>query len=565
MPLPLRPYQAKLKTDVQQAWAAGARNVLMRLDTGGGKTVIIADLHAEHRGASAVIAHRHELVGQLSQALARLGVQHNLIASSASRRGIVQAHMLELGRCFYNPSALVGVCSIDTLTKAKDVTAWASRVTLWTTDEGHHVVEGNKWHRGLELFTHPEVRGLLPSATPARADGKGLGREWDGVADVMVQGPPMRWLIEEGYLTDYRVVCATSDMELLESEVGASGDWSTVKLRAAVRGSHIVGDIVKSYKEWCAGMRHITFTPDRETALEVLAEYRREGVRAEVLTGETEPGLRRSILKRFESGEIDELVVVDIVSEGFDMPAVQAGSFGRKTMSLATYMQQFGRMLRPLYAKGYDLSTREGRLAAIANSVKPFAWVIDHVGNFLQHGPPDRPRPWTLAARGDKRAGSRGIPLTSCGACFRPYERVEPACPYCGAEPEPPEPGSRARPETVDGDLALLSPETLAALRGAVESVDRHPDFYRQELAAKHAPAIGIMAHVKRFAERQDAQSQLRAVMDLWAGRLHAAGASDRKIQRAFFHTFGTDVLSALVLGADDADALRNRIEEAMR
>lgn len=541
--IPLRPYQQALKGEVTAAWAAGARNVLMRLDTGGGKTVIIGDLHREHQGASAVIAHRQELVSQLSLAMARVGVQHNLIASQPVRRAIAADHMATLGRCFYNPAARCAVASVDTLIRAQGLEAWAAQVTLWTTDEGHHVVEGNKWHRALGMFTHPQVRGLLPTATPSRADGKGLGRHADGVADIMVQGPPMRWLIDEGFLTDYRMVCVESDLQLLEEDIGASGDWSTAQLRAATRESHIVGDIVAEYLKWGAGKQWVTFTSDTETALEVTNAYLAAGVRAALLNGKTDGGLRRQILRRFEQREIQQLVVVDIVSEGFDMPAIEGASFGRKTASLATYMQQFGRTLR----------TMPGKQRAI---------IIDHVGNFLRHGPPDRPRPWTLDRRERRSSGSGGIPLRVCLECFQVSERSDVCCTHCGADWPPP--ASRSTPAAVDGDLSELDAETLAALRGAVDEVDRHHDFYRQELAAKHMPPVGIMANVKRFVERQEAQAHLRDAMAAWGGILHARGRSDREIQRAFFLTWGVDVLTAMSLGVGDADKLRERIEASL-
>ena len=84
----LRPYQLTLKNDVYQAWNQGAKNVLMRLDTGGGKTVILSEIATEVPGPWAIIAHRHELVGQLSIALARNGVHHDLIASETTIRAI---------------------------------------------------------------------------------------------------------------------------------------------------------------------------------------------------------------------------------------------------------------------------------------------------------------------------------------------------------------------------------------------------------------------------------------------------------------------------------------------
>ena len=559
----LRPYQIDLANKVRHAWAGGARNVLMRLDTGGGKTVILGDLHQKHPGASAVIAHRQELVSQLSVALGRVGVQHNLIASQPVRRAIAAGHMAEFGRCYYNPGAKCAVASVDTLIRAEGLEPWARQVTFWTTDEGHHVVEGNKWHRALELFTHPEVKGLLPTATPARADGKGLGRHADGVADAMVEGPPMRWLIEQGFLTDYRMVCVETQLQLLEENIGASGDWSTAQLREADKKSTIVGDTIAEYKKWAMGRLCVTFTSNTETAVEITRAFQAAGIRAATLTGETDDGLRRQMLRQFAARELEQLVVVDIVSEGFDMPAIQCAIFDRKTASLATYMQQFGRALRPMYAPGYDLNTAPGRLAAIAAGPKPMALIIDKVGNFLRHGPPDRPRPWTLDRRDRKSRQSGGIPLRVCLECFQPSERTEICCRWCGADW--PEPASRSSPQAVDGDLTELDPATLAALRGAVDEADMHPDFYRVKLAAANMPPIGIMANVKRFADRQDAQVHLRDVMDLWAGRLHARGRSDRQIQREFFHTWGLDVLSAMALGAEDADKLRNRIEEALR
>lgn len=525
---------------MRRAWSQGAQNVVMRLDTGGGKTVVLSDIVDSHQGAAAVIAHRHELVSQLSVALARNGVRHNLIAAKSTRQAIVAEHMAEFGRSFYDPGSRHAVASVDTLVKADGLDAWNAQVTLWVTDEGHHLVRDNKWHTVMSRFTHPQVRGLLPTATPRRADGKGLGRHADGVADAMVQGPPMRWLIEQGYLTDYRIVCPTTDMELLESDIGASGDWSPAKLRAAAKGSRIVGDVVGSYQRFARGLLGVTFCPDTETAGEIQRAYEAAGVPAGLLTGKTLPGPRRATLRAFRERRLLQLVVVDIVSEGFDMPAIECASFARKTASLATYMQQFGRTLRPMAGKDKAL-------------------IIDHVGNFVHHGPPDRPRDWSLS-RGEKRTSAGGgIPLRICLSCVQPYERVKKACPWCGAPA--PEPVARNAPAMVDGDLAELDADTLARLRGAVDALDMPLETYRETLAASGVPPIGQMAHVKRRHAAQEAQRALRDAMGRWGGAQRALGLTDSEMQRKFFFTFGLDVLSAMALGTDEADALRGRID----
>ncbi len=556
----LRPYQHDLAGDIRAAWAGGAQNVLARLDTGGGKTIVNSTLMGEHNGASCTFAHREPLVFQLSLSLAGAGLRHNVIASQSTRRAIAAEHLAVYGRSYYEPGARAAVASVDTLIRATGLEGWASQVTQWACDEGHHLVNDNKWHRAISMFTHPACRGLLWTATPSRADGKGLGRHTGGVADVMVQGPPMRWLIEEGYLTDYQVVCPTSDIVRLVGDVGASGDWSQAQLKKAAHESQIVGDVVRSYLQFARGKLGITFCTDVDTANATTAAYLAAGVTAATITGETDAGVRRAMLRRFAAREIMQLVAVDIISEGFDLPAVEVCSFGRITQSLALYMQQFGRALRPIYAAGFDLSTRAGRLAAIAASSKPWALIIDHVNNFLHHGPPDRPRPWSLGGMPRKPRGEV-LSLRACAnpACAKPYERAEPACPYCGAEPDPP--AGRSSPAQVDGDLTLLDAATLARLRGEVETVDMSRDDYVAGLVAKGCPKIGLAANARRHGEQQEAQAALRSAMARWAGPVHRDGHGDRYIQRLFFLTFGVDVVSAQALSAADAETLRLRIE----
>lgn len=565
----LRPYQTKLVTEVRQAWAAGARNVLMRLDTGGGKTMCLSELIQANQGASVAIAHRNELVSQLSLALARNGVVHDLIAARSTCREIAAEHVAVFGRTYYQPGARCRVASIDTLTRADGLTSWGSQVTLWVTDEGHHVVEDNKWHKGLQLFSHPSCLGLLPTATPSRADGKGLGRPslgGSGVADVMVEGPSMRWLIEQGYLTDYEVVCPESDLAaiLQAMPVGASGDWSPKKLREAAKRSHIVGDVVSTYSRWAPGRLGVTFAPDVDTAKEITAAYLAAGVRAATLTGDTDSGVRRNMLKRFERRELDVIVAVDIISEGFDLPAIEVINMARKTESLAMYRQMFGRELRPVYAPGHDLDTQAGRIAAIAASSKPVAMLIDQVGNWARHGAPDRPIPWSLANR---ERGARGksdmIPSRVCTRCVRPYERFYTACPWCG-EPVP-EPVARSSPAVVEGELIKLDAATLAQMRAEVIDVNQTREAILQNLAARNVPSQYLGAQANKVEESLAAQRELRDAMGRYGGVHHASGLTDAEIQKRFWFEFGTDVLSAQALGKSDAHALREQIEEKLR
>lgn len=539
-----RPDQWQFIGDVYSAWQQGAQNVCGVAATGFGKTVCLAQIVEQHDGGSCIIAHRQELVGQISLMLARYGVRHNIVASDATTREIAKSHVSEFQACYYSPSARCAVASVDTLVRRDGLEQWAAGVTLWIVDEGHHLVRDNKWARAIELFGNPAVRGLLPTATPNRADGKGLGRHADGVADVMVQGPPMRWLIEQGFLTDYRVVCVESDLTMIGQEVSASGDYSPAKLRDAAAKSRIVGDLVDNYLRFGRGLLNIAFTTDTETAAKSTAAYRAAGVRAECLTGKTNDAIRRHILRQFAAREIEVIVAVDIISEGFDLPAIECVQFARPTESLGLYMQQFGRALRPMPGKEKAL-------------------IIDHVGNVVRHLPPDRPRLWTLDRR-EKRGKSRPtdeIPLRVCASCFEPYEAIYRTCPGCGYYPEP---AARSAPEMVDGDLAEMSPDVLAALRGQVEYADRSVDEERARLAATGLHHVGTLSGAKRHAETLEARDALRSAMALWGGKWHALGHDDPQIQRRFFLSFGVDVLTAQTLRRAETEALCARILEAL-
>lgn len=541
-----RPDQWEFIGKVYDAWNQGAQNVLGRADTGFGKTVCLGQLVEHNQGAACVMAHRQELVGQISLMLARYGIPHNVIAADATTRSIAASHVQELGQCFYRPSAPVAVAGVDTLVRREIPEHWARQVTLTIPDEAHHVVRGNKWADAMGLF--PNARAFMPTATPARADGKGLGRHADGLADVMVQAPPMRWLIEQGHLTDYRIVCVESDLRrILESQKpGASGDWSPQQGKAAAEKSRIVGDLVQNYLRFALGLRTVVFTTDTDTAAKTTAAYRAAGIRAECLTGKTHDHLRRDILRKFAAGEVDVIVAVDIISEGFDLPAMECVQFGRPTESLGLYMQQFGRALRPMPGKGRAL-------------------IIDHVGNVARHLPPDRPRVWSLdrrESRGKANKAEDQIPVRVCVACFEPYDAIYRECPHCGHYPEP---QARSGPRHVDGDLHELDEMTLRALRGEIAFAERTIEQERERLSSSGLHHVGVMAGVKHHAEALEARAALRAAMELWGGRWHAIGETDSQIQRRFYHSFGgIDVATALTLKRAEAAALTERIRNAL-
>lgn len=531
MTLILRDYQQDLKQRIYGAWQAGARNVLGVLPCGGGKTAIFSNIIAEHTCATVAIAHRSELVSQMSVALARNGVRHRVIGPSTLVKNVVQCHMMTVGVSYYDANARCAVASVQTLVGRDPNDAWFRNVGLWVTDEVHHLLADNQWGTAVAMF--PNARGLGVTATPVRADGKGLGSHADGLIDTMVSGPDMRWLIDNGYLSGYRIFAPPNDLHLEAVPVTASGDYSPEPLRAAVHRSHIHGDVVDHYLKVTPGKLGVTFAVDIESATELAAAYRAAGVPAEVLTGKTPANIRYKLLAMFARGEIKQLCTVDIVSEGFDLPSVEVCSMARPTQSYGLFVQQFGRAIRPL----------EG---------KTTAYILDHVGNVLRHGLPDAPRVWSLDRRERRRSGTGDatVLIHICPACTGAYERFRDACPYCGHHPEP---VGRSTPEQVIGDLAELTPEALARLRGQIA----HSEELRIPYDVSHEAVSAIR---RRHRERLAAQAALRERMALWGGAQTAAGLTLSEAQRKFYIEHGIDVASAQMLNATDATELMERI-----
>ncbi len=543
MTIQLRPYQTDLIGRTYDSYRSGNRNVLAVLPTGGGKSVIVSQviLDGHQQGLSeCVIAHRNELVGQMSLHVARRGIPHRIIASKSSVSQITAEHRREFGRSFINPDARCSVVSVDTLVaRADTLTAWAAQVNRWTIDEAHHVLRGNKWGKAVAMF--PNAYGLGVTATPKRADGMGLGEHHDGVFTDMILGPNMRDLIDIGSLSDYEIAVPESDFEIDDGTLAPSGDWSSKRMREASKRSHIVGDVVTEYQRRALGKRAICFATDVETAGEMAQRFNDAGITAAAVSAKTPTEVRNDYIRRFRDGRVTVLVNVDLFGEGFDVPAVEVVIMARPTASLAVYLQQFGRALRPLDGKPYGL-------------------VIDHVSNWKRHGFPDKPHIWTLDRR-DKRAKREPDPddieLTACRSCSRPYERCLPACPYCGEAPPVPEGGARSI-EQVDGDLMLLDRATLAQMRAALQL--EAPGDVLERVTAAAGPLAGKGAANKQI-ERHGAQARLQAAIEQWAGVRRAVGESDATIYRRFFLTTGVDVLSAMTGKRAEMDSLADRIE----
>lgn len=552
----LRTDQQQFDYEMDAAHASGSRNVLGVAVTGFGKSVVMSHrVKKRHMlGASEiVIAHRRELVSQMSGHVARVGIPHRVIASKDTISQIINEHRREFGRSFINPDAHTAVAGVDTiLARADTLRKFLNNIDRWYQDEAHHCVgndwmggtrPGNKWGRAISLM--PNATGEGYTASPIRSDGLGLGVHHDGPFAQMVLGPTMRQTIDAGNLCDYQIAREVPDagIDVTDEDLTGSGDYSPAKLKLKADRSRIVGDVPQQYVKHAFGKRAICFATDVENAGKIAEKFNAIGIPSAAVSAETPSDVRAEYIRRFRDGRIWVLVNVDLFGEGFDVPACEVVIMARPTASLGLYLQMFGRALRLMSGKLYGL-------------------IIDHVGNIKRHGLPDKPHAWTLDrrdSRGKKTDDPDLIPQTACKTCTRPYARILRACPWCGAVPPLPPPAGRTI-EMVDGDLELLDMAACAAMRAATVLDD--PADVKARVAGAAGGAAATFQANKSMAKHA-AQNRLKLAYAQFAAIRRMSGETDSAIHRRLYLALGMDMLTALNAdrSAGDYESTAGKIE----
>ena len=388
----LRAYQRADLDCIIAAFNEGVRRILYTLPTGGGKTVIFTDLAREVDAAGLgviILTHRDELMQQASQALQRLGVLHGVIAAggAAPTRHRVQ------------------VASVFTLVRRLDWLAGHSP-RLVIVDEAHHAA-ASTWKRIMAAL--PEEADILGvTATPRRLDGKPL----DDHFDRLICGPSIAKLIDDEWLAPCTVFTPPRGPDLSKVKIRA-GDYAVDQLAEVMGRRVVISGAVKEYERLCPGKPAIAFCVDIDHSERVARAFAARGWRAAHVDGETPTRHRRELIAALDRGELDILCNCGLISEGLDVPGVEAAILLRPTKSLALYLQMVGRALRP---------------------GKEMAHILDHAGNVYRHGLPTARRRWSLRGKvrqhHDDDAAADLIRCPECGA-------INPAsadlCENCGA------------------------------------------------------------------------------------------------------------------------------------
>lgn len=424
----LRDYQESAVQAVRDSFRNGHKKTLLVSPTGSGKTVIfsyIAAGMAKNNKRILIVAHRRELLKQISGALKKVGVRHAVL--SGGTPGI--------------PIANVVVASVFTLVRRMKM---MKPFDLIIGDEAHHFTPDSSWGKVVAGF--PSARVLGVTATPERLDGKGMGQMFDD----MVMGPTVAELTAQGFLS-HAVVYAPSAPDL--GSVGTRmGDYVSKQLEDAMDKPIITGSAVKHYGKYAPGKKAIAFCVSVKHAKDVAEDFRSSGYAASHIDGGMDDTERDAVLKAFEEDRIQILTSCDLVSEGFDLPSVEVAILLRPTKSLGLFLQQCGRAIRPHPDKERTI-------------------ILDHAGNTARHGFIDDERDWSLAdgfVANRGKSGEKVVSVRTCTACFAVHKPT-PTCPMCGHI----YPITARKVKHVDGDLVETRRDGEAANETAEDMMQK--------------------------------------------------------------------------------------------
>jgi superfamily II DNA or RNA helicase len=334
---PLRDYQRHAIDELRQHLHA---NPILVIPTGGGKTRTAAEFVREFPGRTLWLAHRRELIKQAAASLEQSGL----------RVGIIQA-----GYPSY-ASRPVQVASVQTLARRTP-----PAVDLIVIDESHHT-PGRSFQQLLEHYTGIPRIGL--TATPFRLDGRPLGDTFG----YLVVAAHTDELVERGLLIEPRVY-APPPASLTGIRV-TRGDFETGRLATVCDKPKLIGDIVQTWQRFAAGRRTVVFAVNVEHSRHIIESFVAAGVAAEHLDGSTPLAQRDAALKRLASGETLVLSNCNLVSEGWDLPALDCAILARPTASLCLHIQQVGRIMRACHGKS-GACIAEGELVLTEHGLVP--------------------------------------------------------------------------------------------------------------------------------------------------------------------------------------------------
>jgi superfamily II DNA or RNA helicase len=319
----------------------GRKRNLVVAATGTGKTVVAAfDFRRFHERKNRqarllFVAHRVEI---LEQALATF-------------RNVLRDHTFgEILGGGYEPSRLDHLfCSVGMLSSRRLWDQFKSDFyDFIVVDEVHHGPAGS--YRPLFEHFSPEVL-LGLTATPERMDGESVASDFGNRFSAEIRLPEA---LEEKLLCPFQYFGVADPVALSEDRFWKNGRFDVSALENVYTGDDVLAKnrlevILSSLDRYLpdrSSLKGIGFCASQKHARYMAEQFNRRGILSNVILSDVNNAECRNRLDDLSSGKLTFLFTVDKLSEGIDLPSVNAVLFLRPTESLTVFLQQLGRGLR---------------------------------------------------------------------------------------------------------------------------------------------------------------------------------------------------------------------------
>lgn len=371
----LRPYQEQALEGIFRAWDEHASTLLV-MATGTGKTEVFSEVIRRSGKRAMVLAHRGELIWQAVKRIQGLGIDC----------AVEMAELQADTNIWTQPEVVVSTIQTQCAgNKGNGRMAFfkPEDFGLVIVDEAHHATSST-WRKTLNYYKqNPDLKVLGVTATPDRADEQALGQVFESVAfDYEILDA-----INDGYLVpidQQMVVIEHLDFSAIRT---TAGDLNGADLAAVMEAEKNLHGVVSASLEIIQDRQSVVFAVSVKQA-ELMAEIfnRHKPGMASWVCGKTPKDQRKQILRDFDNGDLQVVVNVGVLTEGWDSPNCEVIIQARPTKSRCLYSQMVGRATRPLPGLvDMPMMDAEARREAIFNSSKPSMLVVDFVGNAGKH------------------------------------------------------------------------------------------------------------------------------------------------------------------------------------
>ena len=354
------------------------RRFIVKAPTGAGKTVLASEIIRQFYAGEKVIVlcHRLVLLEQLERALAK---EHK----------VCKLNLNHSEKAFADYDVL-----LSTSTRAREILDDAvEQAKLIIIDEAHRVSpNGTGYKRILECFMEKwrddaHLLGLTASPERRTADQRDqLSLAFDAIID----GANMEKLFEEGILVRPRYrPHFIHDLELASIDI-SSGDFPVTKLAPAIIKSSMISHACSIYLEERENVKpkpiSAWFCPDvtvAETTVEAIEEL---GISVNLITASTPIKERMQMLASHARGEVEAVVSVGVLAEGWDNPHCNLIVHMRPTLSKVLWGQSVGRGLRAAEGKDSCVVIDVSSNWSTFGPVEHLQWSLwSHRGTYLRY------------------------------------------------------------------------------------------------------------------------------------------------------------------------------------